>query len=289
MEHISRLILGVDAGNNKCKIAGIHGVDSYKTNICNWFERDVKEVFGSDDMEFEVNGRKGFAGSIAEYEDEFGNGTVYGDSKAHEDTKIRVLLGIHRYIQKYSPGATNICIVTGQPISNHKEEEKNKIIHMLVGPQDFKVNSQRQKFYIESVKVAPEGSGGFWSNPMNGSCYVIDCGSGTINMAAVSEKRHIHKSSDTMNVGMETIKNKNDLEGIARAIFQRATKLQWKKDAAVFVCGGIAEQITPHIQKYFINASTMQVQLKREFDLLSVKPVYANAVGFYNLAKKAFQ
>ena len=88
-------MLGVDAGNHKGKVVGPFGVDSFKTNICDWFERNVEEKFGVDDMEFEIGNRKGFAGSIAEHEDDYGNGTRYGDSKAHEDTKIRVLLAIN--------------------------------------------------------------------------------------------------------------------------------------------------------------------------------------------------
>jgi len=56
----SNLILGIDAGNHRVKIAGVHGVDSFKSNICGWFERDVKEQFGNDDMEFQVGNRSKF-------------------------------------------------------------------------------------------------------------------------------------------------------------------------------------------------------------------------------------
>lgn len=289
MEQINHLILGCDAGNHKNKIAGVYGVDSYKTNICNWFERDVKETFGEDDMEFEIGDRKGFAGSIAEQEDEFGNGTTYGDTKAHEDTKIRVLLGIHRYIKMYCPSVNSVSLVVGQPINNHKEGEKIKIIKMLKGQHDFIVNDTRRTIYIKEVKVSPEGSGGFWSNPRTGLCRVIDCGSGTINMATILDKKHIHKSSDTMNTGMETIRNKGDLESLARAIFQKATKLKWNKNDTVLICGGIADPILPYLTKHFHQAEILQPQLRREYDILSIKPVYANAVGFYNLAKWAFK
>lgn len=288
MKKISTLILGCDAGNHKSKIAGIYGVDSYKTNICNWFERDIKETFGEDDMEFQINGRKGFAGSIAAAEDEFGDGTTYGDTKAHEDTKIRVLLGVHRYIEKYCPHIQTVSLVTGQPINNHKEGEKTKIIKMLKGEHDFVVNGNRRIINIKDVKVSPEGSGSFWSNPRTGLVRIIDCGSGTINLATISDKKHIHKGSDTMNTGMETIKNKSDLDSLARAIFQRATKLKWGKNDVVLICGGISDLILPYLIKYFSQAEVMKPQLRREYDILAIKPVYANAVGFYNLAKWAF-
>lgn len=286
---MSKLILGVDAGNHRGKVAGIHGLESFKTNICNWFERDVKEVFGNDDMEFEIDGRKGYAGTIAQYEDEFGDGATYGDTKAHEDTKIRILLAIYRYLERFKLDATRICIVTGQPIRNHKENEKNKIIDMLKREHDFVVDGKRVKFTIEDVRVAMEGSSAFWSNPSMGTLRIIDIGSGTVNMATIMDKRHIHKSSGTMNTGMETLRNKSDYEAIARAIFQHATKLKWHKDDAVYVCGGVAEIVTPHLRKYFSHATPMMPKLKREFDAMTVQPIYANAVAFYELAKGVFK
>ncbi|UAW07774.1 hypothetical protein PVJ1_00040 [Psychrobacillus phage PVJ1] len=286
---MGKLILGADAGNHTGKFVGQYGEDSFKTNICNWFERDVEDRFGNDDMEFEINGRKGFAGSIAEYEDEFGDGTTFGDTKAHEDTKIRILLGVYRYIEKYCPGTQIINLVTGQPISNHKDEEKNKIIQMLKGHHNFLVNKKRINFYIEDVKVAPEGSSAFWANPQMGQYRIVDVGSGTVNMATLSDKRHVHKSSGTLNTGMETIKNKSDYEGVARAIFQNATKLKWKKNDDVWVCGGVTEQLLPYLLKYFPNATAMQVHLKRDYDVLALKPVFANATAFYNMAKGTFE
>lgn len=286
---MSRLILGADGGNYKGKFAGVHGTDSFKTNICNWFERDIEEKFGPDDMEFQIGNRKGFAGSIAEQEDEFGNGTTFGDTKAHEDSKIRILLGIHRYIEKYAPGTDTVCLVTGQPISNHKESEKQKIRKMLIGQHEFIVNKKKAKFFIEDVKIAPEGSSAFWSAPRPGLCRIIDLGSGTCNMATISEKKHIHKSSGTMNIGMETIKNKSDYEGIARAIFQQGTKLKWSKNDTVLVCGGVTTAILPSIQKHFPQAEAIKPLLKRECDILAVNPSFANAVAFYNMAKGTFQ
>lgn len=286
---MNTLILGIDAGNFKAKVAGPYGVDSFKTNICGWFERDVEEWFGDDDMEFEINGRKGFAGSIAEFEDEFGNGTTYGDSKAHEDTKIRVLLAIHRYLEKYSLDIDVVQIVTGQPVSNHKEAEKNKIIDMLQGDHKFIVNGKKRKLTIDKVKVAPEGTGAFWSNPQPGAIRIIDVGSGTVNVVSTTDKKYVHQSSGTLNTGMETLKTKNDFEGMAKGIIRFTTKLKWKKNDTVFVCGGAAENLTPYLQDQYVNAVTLNPQLKREYDIISTKPIYANAVGFYNLAKGVYR
>ena len=285
---LTNLILGVDAGNYMAKIAGPYGIDSYKTNICNWFERDVKETFGADDMEFKINGRKGYAGSIAAAEDEFGDGTTYGDTKAHEDTKIRVLLGIYRYIEKYAPGTTTISIVTGQPVTAHKEEEKKKIIEMLKDFHYFKVNGKDVKFVIEDVKVTPEGAGAFWSNPCDGSMKIIDVGSGTVNMVSILDKKFVHKSSGTLGVGMETMKNRHDVDGMARAIFQHGTKLKWKKHDRVVLCGGATEKMMEPLKNYFPEITLNHAILKTS-NPIPVNPGFANAVGFYNLARWSYK
>lgn len=285
---MTRLILGVDAGSHRAKVVGLFGADSFKTNICEWFERDVEESFGEDDMEFEINGRRGFAGTIAEYEDEFGNGAMYGDTKAHEDAKVRVLLAIYRYLNKYCPYMTKIVIVTGQPIKRHKNSEKEAIIDMLEGDHDFVVNNKKVSFSIESVKVAPEGSGAFWAKPQDGTVRVIDIGGGTVNAASIIDNRHINNASDTFNFGIETVRNKEDLLGVSRGIVRNTTKLKWGKKDKVLVCGGISEGIFPLLKEHYTNAEIIKPTISRGNEVKELHPVYANAVGFYELAKGAF-
>ena len=287
--HLNRLILGVDAGNHKGKCAGPFGVDSFKTNICDWFERDVEEKFGADDMEFVINGRKGFAGSIAEHEDDYGNGTRYGDSKAHEDTLIRVLLAVNRYLNRYCPHYEHVAIVTGQPIRRHKATEKKAIADMLEGSHSVTVNGKSRTIVIDKVGVAPEGSGAFWSNPQMGKVHIIDIGSGTVNAATIIDNHHVNNKSSTFNFGMETVKNKEDLRGVARGIIGNIDKLKWNKDDKVFICGGIAEGITPYLSEHYPNAEILKPNMNRGDSLSTLHPVYANAVGFYELAKGAFE
>lgn len=283
-----KLILGIDAGNHMAKVMGPYGTDKFRTNICDWFERDVEESFGEDDMEFEINGRKGFAGTIALYEDEYGNGSMYGDTKAHEDTKIRVLLAINRYLNKYCPNVGNVSIVVGQPIKKHKEIEKNKIKEMLEGQHTIKVNDETRSFYIENVGVAPEGSAAFWSNQTKGLLRIIDIGSGTVNAATIIDKRHINTASDTFNFGMETVKNKEDYHTIARGIIRNTTKMKWNKSDKVLICGGIAEGIAPYIAEHYQNAEALIPTFHNGREVKVFSPVFANAVGFYAIGKGAF-
>lgn len=281
---MGELILGIDAGNNGAKVAGPYGLDVSKTAICGWFERDVVESFGDDDAEFEIGGRKGFAGSIAEHEDEFGGGSMFGDSKAHDDTKVRVLLAADRYVKKYCPHVNTLKIVVGQPIATHKETEKQKIKDMLLYGHDFKVNGKNVSYYIEEVEVATEGGGAYWSCPQDGLVRILDIGSGTVNAITVKDGKLINNASSTFNFGAETIKNKSDMGGMARGIIQNTTRLKWHKGDLILVCGGVADRIAMHIKSHFGNVEVLNPHFVCQGSTTVAHPVYANAIGFYNIA-----
>lgn len=285
---MEKIILGIDAGSYRVKVLGPFGVDKFRSNICDWFERNVEENFSEDDMEFEISGRKGFAGTIALYEDEFGSGSIYGESKAHDDTKIRVLLAINRYLSRHCSDVVRVAIVVGQPIKGHKEEEKNRIKEMLVGQHTVKVNDKTRTFYVENVGVAPEGSAAYWSNPMEGKIRIIDIGSGTVNAATIIDNRHVNNSSDTFNFGVETVSNKEDLSAIARGIIRNTTKLKWHKSDKILICGGISEGIAPHLVEHYPNAEILIPTFNNGNGVKLLNPVFANALGFYCIGKGAF-
>lgn len=285
---MSRLILGIDAGNYMAKVAGPYGMDSYRTAICDWFERDIVELHGSDDMEFEIAGRKGFAGSIAVYEDEFGGASMFGDTKAHEDTKIRVLLAIYRYGKKYGIDITDVSLVTGQPIVSHKPAEKGAIQRMLVGSHTLNVNGEELSINIIDTGIAAEGSGAYWSSPEGGTIRIIDVGSGTVNAATIIDKRYINNASDTFNFGMETVNNKEDLASVARGIIRNTSRLKWNRNDMVYVCGGIAKDILPHIQSHYGSVQLLQPVLQEGNAVTVADPVFANSIGFYKLARMSF-
>lgn len=283
---MSELLLGIDAGNYMAKTAGPYGLDNYRTAICDWFRRDFVESFGNDDMEFEIDGKKGYAGSIAEHEDVFGGSGMYGDSKAHEDTKIRVLLALYRYINRFCPGIENVSLVTGQPIASHSEKEKRKLIGMLQGAHEFTVNGNPQRIYIEEIGIAAESSGAFWSSPKMGKVRIIDVGSGTVNVATIVDKKIINNASQTFNFGMETVDR--GLDSVATGIIRATTKLRWESNDAVFVCGGVASDITPYIKGHYPSAQLVQPLLKKHNGMEVANPVFANAIGYYELARLNF-
>lgn len=278
------LNLGIDAGNFRAKTAGPYGTDSYRTAICDWFDRNIEEDFGEDDMEFELNGRKGFAGTLASYEDQFGGG-MYGDSKAHDDTLIRVLLAIYRYTQKYCPGFTRFNIVTGQPIISHKPGEKKKLAALLKGTHTITVNREPFTYTIGEVGIAAEGSGAFMSSPQETEVKVIDLGSGTVNCATIKDSRHINTASQTFNYGVETSGGKDNLDSIARGIVRSTTQLKWKKTDRVLVCGGVTNELIPLLSEHFSNLAPMIPQLNALNGVQIQLPTFANAIGFYEICR----
>jgi plasmid segregation protein ParM len=124
-------------------------------------------------MIVEYEGGKYFAGTLAKYESEFG-GRMMGDSKAHEDCKLRILIALHRIrFDTYQ-------LVVGQPISRHNREEKEKIKQMLRGHHSITINERPRSFLIDKVEVAAEGGSAFWSCVQDGLIRIIDIGSGTV-------------------------------------------------------------------------------------------------------------
>jgi plasmid segregation protein ParM len=269
------LILGIDAGNEKTKVVTEKGVSLFESSMGEYRERKLIQRFGEDDMIFEYEGRKWFAGTIAQYECEFG-GARKGDSKAHEEAKLRILLAIHRYSNE-----TVNDIVVGQPISTHSESEKLKIKDMLKGTHYLKVDYGNgfleKKIVIRNVEVAAEGSSASLSDPKRELTRIIDIGSGTVNFATVTNMRYVDRDSFTERFGLATVRT-NDLEAIARKIANVALN-RWNEHDYVRLCGGGAIPLYPYLKQYFSNCDLLRPVFQNQYH----EPTFANAIGFYRI------
>ncbi|MEK5139050.1 ParM/StbA family protein [Priestia sp. FSL W8-0001] len=268
------MILGIDAGNYEVKVVNENGAFKFLSCLGEARERQLVSNFG-DDLEYEYNGQKGFAGTLAAYESVFRR-EMYGDSKAHEDAKIRVLIGVHRYAE-----GSEHDIVIGQPISKHQEKEKMK--SMLLGKHTLTLNGVTKTFYIQHVNVAPEGAGAIASyTGMEQKVRILDIGSGTVNCATIFNGRFIDRDSFTAPFGANT-EAQTDLKLLAESIVAYTTK-KWSKGDVVRVCGGISDFAIDHLSKYFTNIKLLEPIINGE----SMHPVFANAAGFYELGKKVY-
>jgi plasmid segregation protein ParM len=289
------MIVGIDGGNNEVKIFGDAGEMKFSSALGEFRERKLTDSFSKDDMIFEYRGKKGFAGTLAQFESEF-SASMLGDSKAHEELLIRVLLALHRYTDE----ETDFMIVVGQPIGKHTEKEKQKMKNMLEGVHDFTLNDVRKVINIQSVAVAAEGGSAFWSNPKKGKIRLIDFGSGTVNAATLIDGRYVDRDSFTLKQGLNTITS-SDFSSFARAVSVQALK-KWDNDDDVFLVGGGADTMLNHVIEYFPQAQLLKPKVEtladsgikingnlqaKSYNFLS--PIFANAVGFYNIGKKVFK
>lgn len=269
------LVLGIDAGNYETKVCSSNGVTSFLSDIGEYRERTLVESFSKDDIVWEYNGQKGFAGTLAKFESEFG-GTIKGMSKAHSEGILRVLMAICK-----STNDTNInCkIVVGQPIKMHTPQEKQKIKNLLNGKHEIVINGSKRNINIERVEVAPEGSTAILSNPKNGLVRIIDIGSGTTNFATLYNLKRIDKDSFTKQIGTEVMRNK-DPEAMANGIF-KLVSATWDLYDEVLLVGGGAAAIHPHLSKSLMNCKVLKPMLSNNI----VSEKYANCIGFYLLAR----
>lgn len=275
--------LGIDCGNHGVKVCGEHGLLQFNSSLGESREINLKQVHGQDDMVYEYQGECGFAGSLAMFESEF-SGSIMGCTKAHRDSKIRALLAIHRYCTVYNLQENQFDIVTGQPVSTHNINEKEKLKGMLKGEHTIKVNGVEKSFNINRVEIAAECASSYWSsNPKEGLARIIDVGSGTVNYATILEGRFIDKDSHTIPFGVNTNKT-NNLKLLSRGIVTQVLK-KWNPDDQVYVIGGVAETILPHLKEYFSNIEVLYPIYNQQY----VNPVYANAIAFYIIAVNIYE
>lgn len=279
-----KIILGIDGGNRNIKFICPDGAQMINAEIGEYRERKLTNELGKNDFIWQYDGhslKKGFAGQLAFDEGEF-KGTIKGITKAHEDARLRILLALHQatFFNEFAA-----YLVTGQPIEGNNQEEKEKIVNFLERSHEITVNGITKKIHIKGVKVASEGGAAYWATtPTPGRITrIIDVGSGTINAASINEqKRFIDKASFTIPKGLENTKTRN-APAMARAIVSNAS--EWTEADRVLVCGGGAEFVLDAIKTYYPNAELLRPVL----DGNVLHPIYANAVGFYKLAKGVFK
>lgn len=274
---------GIDGGNYNVKVCNKNGVYHFLSCLGEWRQRNLSSQFGDDDMEWEYEGAKGFAGTLAKYESEFLRERM-GSSKAHDDALLRILLAIHRYGGK----ETVHDLVVGQPIINHTQEEKQRIKEMLKQQHTIKVNGVSKTFWIRNVEVAAEGGAAYWSTKVHAPVIrLIDVGSGTVNLATIDNGRFIDRDSTTLKFGVESTKTK-DISLMADSIIA-STAGKWEQDDVVLIAGGIADEVQPFIQKHYKQTDVIKPIIEASGEITFAHPMYANAVGFYHIARGLYE
>lgn len=276
-------ILGVDGGNTVVKVYGKKGEYKIGSRLGEYRQMAEEKKLGKDDIIFEYKGRKGFAGTLAEVESEF-DYSLGTESKAHEDIAIRVLLGICNYSEN-----TEFKIVVGQPIVTNTKDEKDVIKDFLKGEHDFTINGKKRHVTIKQVEVSAEGAAAYWASPQEGLVYVLDIGSNQVNAAAFMNGNYLDKSSFSITeFGTET-NITEDVEAMTKAIYSRCYRRKWRAHGKLLIVGGRAASFVEPFKQYFDEVSTLTPKMTTApGKMRMLNPIYANAVGFYNIAEAVY-
>ena len=168
------MILGIDAGNYETKVCD-GAISKFPSALGEWRDLSLRS-YNKYDFEYEYKGIKGFGGTLAKRESQLAFSKL-GDTKAHEDALIRILLACSLYDE-------DIQLVTGQPIKS--KADKQKIKDMLLGTHKIKINGVDRKITISAVEVATECASFYTVKPVP-NVTIIDMGAGTINVAVIKD------------------------------------------------------------------------------------------------------
>jgi plasmid segregation protein ParM len=268
-------IQGVDWGNENIKIANRSGAHQLPANISPFRERKIIQKPGKFDVVIECDGVKKFAGTLAQMEGEWDSRK--GGTKAHEQAKLRLLIALHLFGDDPND---EYEIIVGQPIDFHNE--KGKIKELVKGSHEIIVNGFTKKITIKKVEVAVEGPSALMSNPQEGLIRVLDIGSGTINFGSLNNMRYVDRDSWTKTQGLATLKGES-LEAIAEGIADEAT-MKWNLNDTVYVVGGGAKKLIEHLKAHFTNCELLHPILNDRL----YSPIFANAIGFYEVGRKIY-
>lgn len=86
---------------------------------------------------------------------------------------------------------------------------------------------------------------------------------------------------------MATIRTQ-DAEALARKIATVALA-RWREHDCVRVCGGGAEIVAPALREHFANVEVLRPKVRVGDGMRAIEPVYANAVGFYEVARRLYE
>lgn len=287
-------ILGIDAGNSRVKVFGGAGELSFMSHRYPYQTLNLDGAVDKDDVEYiiyEYEGQKWLAGQLAVEESGGRSAAKKGESKAHEETLIRVLLAIHRYITFKNISETKFKIVVGQPIENHKRD-KEAIKDMLEGTHtialEIKGEMVPKTFTIQRCEVVAEGASAYLAEPREGLLRYIDFGSGTVNGVTVKNGSYVNGQSFTEPYGVET---KNMTKTALVELTLARTSEIWDRDDTVFVVGGVAEdeEILNGLRKDYPNAQPLRPRVLYGDTVTQYPPIWANAIGMYNLARSLYK
>lgn len=272
-------VVGLDIGRRNVKVYDGVKFVHFPSVIGEWRDLKLKNDFGSKAFVVEFNGEKYFAGVLAERESEFSRQMLLED-KVHGDTLLLALIALWHFVDG---NTERFDIVTGLPVNMHDNENKRRLMNLLIGDWIIRVNGVEKEIKINEVRVAVECGAAFWSNPRDGLVRLLDGGSKTINFVTMLDKRYVDRDSGTLSFGFDTNKSL-DLRQLSARIAGELGK-KWTKDDEVFVIGGQADNLVNLLKGYFPKIRKLHTGKWVELDNMVDLNLFANAIGYFNIGK----
>jgi plasmid segregation protein ParM len=263
-------IIGLDIGRSGVKVYTGTSMFTFPSIVGEGKSRNLRTDYGDGSFEVLFDGESYFVGDLAQHESDYWR-AMLTDDKANRDALILALTAIAR------AKLTDVTIVTGLPVAQHNEENKQRMRDLFHGKRggiwDLTVNGERKLIRIVDVKVAVEGGGAFWSAPQDGLVRIIDAGSKTINFVTMRDTRYNNRESGSLDFGFSTVSSDNPRQ-MANRIAGSLGGRNWKAEDTVLVCGGRARELADLLSaEFFPRAIPMN------------NPLYANAIGFYHAGR----
>lgn len=258
------MLVAVDCGRSYVKVMSEDEAFMFPSKISAWRRRNYRQDLDGD-IELFYQGKRWFIGKLAEREGEFTRQAMQ-DTKAVDETLLLTLTAVH-----LAGGGDNVSLVTGLPIDNYTEHEREAVKALLEGTHEVTVNGKLNRIHIKRVYTTIEGGGAFFASPRSGLVRIIDVGAKTTNYATFKEKIFIDRESGTMPIGWETVRESDERE-MADMIGGTVSKT-WSSDDVVILIGGMAKRLEPFVQSHFRYAFAVN------------NPQTANVRGYYEIGK----
>lgn len=257
-------VISVDCGRSGVKAVGESERVYFPAALGAWRELRNNRIFGTDDLVIEYQGSKYFGGRVA-LEEANDGAKVMLAYKAHMDTRILSLTGVHRLVSNRA----RVMLVTGLPLSFHNAHDIGKMKDLFLGDHELSVNGVNKRFSIERVEVAAEGATVAWSlrRIRHERFHVLDVGSRTVNYATAVNGRWVDRESDSLDYGFETFKGSESQ--FARVVIADLSR-ELRPLGPIVLVGG-KESLLTHLQGYHGSVE------------LHPDPLFANASAFREL------
>lgn len=278
-------VAGIDAGRDSTKVISEEQRFNFPSRVVPYYETggegilQRKNHYAVEVLSGGESKGKYYVGEIHRWAEQPGSDSQKMDqNKATDYFRTFVLTALYRAgVLDHQPSV----VATGVPFAFFKEmkegvKEKLKGEHTLKvwgakGFQDTRIIN------IQDVVLSPEGYGAFFDDPVDGDVAIADLGSVTFNYLLVRDRLPHGGMSDTAKWGCNNLKQgyADTPEQLAELMVGDLTAKQFPRDIPLRLIGGKATEIEEFVKKDYHNAYAVD------------DPLFANARGFYEIAKSA--